>query len=115
MGKAEAWILASYLHFTSEQAAAGSGQDRNRERIEAKGSARGSKGWLPSAEITLTTHGMAECWTDTQAVRAVLPAEWKAKCAQAVDKNSNQYRQEKMIGMTSAIAYNPIKCPRNLP
>ena len=50
-------------------------QYRNRERIEAKGSARGSKGWLPSAEITLTTHGMPECWTGTQAVRAVLPAE----------------------------------------
>ena len=85
-------------------------QYRNRERIEAKGSARGSKGWMPSAEITLTTHGMPECWTDTQAVRAVLPAEWKAKCFQAVDKNSNQSRQERMSGMTSAVAYNPIKC-----
>ena len=79
-------------------------QYRNRERIEAKGSARGSKGWLPSAEITLTTHGMPECWTDTQAVRAVLPAEWKAKCFQAVDKNSNQSRQERMSGMPSAVA-----------
>ena len=85
-------------------------QYRNRERIEAKGSARGSKGWMPSAEITLTAHGMPEYWIDTQAVRAVLPAEWKSKCFQAVDKNSNQCRQERMSGMTSTVTYNPIKC-----
>ena len=86
---------------------------RRSERVLAKGRGRlGQLGWMPSAERTLRRHGMAAEWLnpDLAPVEAWKKSgDWKTRVYTAVERVSEEERQQRMQRMSSAARYVPMK------
>ena len=69
----------------------------------------GTRGWMRTAETTLTAAGLQEFWEEPGQVRAISKMAWRQQSYAAVDAKANADRGARMRALPSTAMYSEIK------